>query len=545
MNHLSDKKKVSIMLAIMAAMFFSAINQTIIGVAMPRIIAKLGGMDYYTWVITIYLLTMAVSTILVGKLSDIYGRKPFLLAGIAFFMIGSFLSGFSQDIFQLIIFRGITGIGGGMIMSNAFTAVGDLYLPRERAKWTGAMSGIFGISSVLGPLMGGFIVDHLDWHWVFWIFLPLGLVAFAMIFKLFPKVPKREGESIDYFGSFFLTVTIVSVLMAFSFAGEGAGKYAWGSWQILGLFGLTIVALLAFMITETKVKTPVLPLSLFKNDIVTVSNIAGFLLGMGMMGVMIYTPFFIQGVKGISPSGSGYIMMPMSIVMVFATTFAGAYMTKSGKYKGLAITGLSVTALGIFLLYFINIDTPIYVLISYLCIVGLGLGASMPVFSLTVQNAVSMRQLGVASASSQLFRSLGNTMGIGILGAIMSSRMATSMKEMFADGSMNTTASLPPEQAQQFGALMNPEVLLNQPRLEQLQKALPADLQPVAEQMITAVKDVFADALTTTFLAGGIIMVIAVLFAVFLRAIPLVSAEDKMRKEFQKHQGTKEHQPQP
>ncbi|MCG3087292.1 MDR family MFS transporter [Sporosarcina cyprini] len=545
MNHLSDKKKVSIMLAIMAAMFFSAINQTIIGVAMPRIIAKLGGMDYYTWVITIYLLTMAVSTILVGKLSDIYGRKPFLLAGIAFFMIGSFLSGFSQDIFQLIIFRGITGIGGGMIMSNAFTAVGDLYLPRERAKWTGAMSGIFGISSVLGPLMGGFIVDHLDWHWVFWIFLPLGLVAFAMIFKLFPKVPRREGESIDYFGSFFLTVTIVSVLMAFSFAGEGVGKYAWGSWQILGLFGLTIVALLAFMITETKVKTPVLPLSLFKNDIVTVSNIAGFLLGMGMMGVMIYTPFFIQGVKGISPSGSGYIMMPMSIVMVFATTFAGAYMTKSGKYKGLAITGLSVTALGIFLLYFININTPIYVLISYLCIVGLGLGASMPVFSLTVQNAVSMRQLGVASASSQLFRSLGNTMGIGILGAIMSSRMATSMKEMFTDGSMNTAASLPPEQAQQFGALMNPEVLLDQPRLEQLQKALPADLQPVAEQMITAVKDVFADALTTTFLAGGIIMVIAVLFAVFLRAIPLVSAEDKMRKEFQKHQGTKKHQPQP
>lgn len=528
MNDLTNKQKVTIMIAIMTAMFFSAINQTIIGVAMPRIIAKLGGMDYYTWVITIYLLTMAVATILVGKLSDIYGRKPFLLAGIGFFMVGALLSGFSQDIFQLIIFRGITGIGGGMIMSTAFTAVGDLYLPRERAKWTGAMSGIFGIASVLGPLMGGFIVDNLDWRWVFWIFLPLGIIAFAMIYKLFPKVPRREGETIDYFGSFFLTVTIVALLMAFSLAGEGVGKFPWGSWQIIGLFGLTVVALIAFMITETKVKTPVLPLSLFKNDIVTVSNIAGFLLGMGMMGVMIYAPFFIQGVKGISPSGSGYIMMPMSIVMVFATTFAGSYMTKTGKYKGLAIVSLSVTAIGIFLLSTITMDTPIYMMISYLCLVGLGLGGSMPVFSLTVQNAVSLRQLGVASASSQLFRSLGNTMGIGILGAVMSSKMASGMKAAFSSGDMDASTKLPPEQAKQVGELMNPEILLDQPRLEQLQHSLPVEIQSMADQLVMTVKEVFANALTTAFFWGGVIMVIAIVFAIFLRVIPLVSAGDKM-----------------
>ncbi|MET3575920.1 MDR family MFS transporter [Bhargavaea ullalensis] len=526
MNHLSDKQKVTIMIAIMVAMFFSAINQTIIGVAMPRIIASLGGMDYYTWVITIYLLTMAVATILVGKLSDIYGRKPFLLAGIGFFMVGAFLSGLSSSIFQLIIFRGITGIGGGMIMSTAFTAVGDLYLPRERARWTGLMSGIFGISSVLGPLMGGFIVDHLDWHWVFWIFLPLGIVAFAMIFKLFPKVPKREGETIDYFGSLFLTMTIVSLLLAFSLAGEGAGKYAWSSWQILGLFGLTVASLLVFIFVESKVKTPVLPLTLFRNDIVTVSNLAGFLLGMGMMGVMIYTPFFIQGVKGISPSGSGYIMMPMSIVMVFATTFAGNFMTKTGKYKGLAISGLSITAVGIFLLSLIDAATPVYVLISYLCVIGIGLGASMPVFSLTVQNAVPLRQLGVASASSQLFRSLGNTMGIGILGAVMSSRMTSRMQDSFAQGGegAGAMAQLPPEQAKELGTLMNPEMLLDQPKLEQALSGMPSDLKPVAEGLVASVRDVFSDALTTTFLAGGIIMVAAVVLALFLRAIPLVSA---------------------
>ncbi|PIC84036.1 MDR family MFS transporter [Sporosarcina sp. P1] len=527
MNDLNDKQKVTIMIAIMTAMFFSAINQTIIGVAMPRIIATLGGLDYYTWVITIYLLTMAVATILVGKLSDIYGRKPFLLGGIGIFVIGAFLSGLSADIFQLIVYRGITGVGAGMIMSTAFTAVGDLYLPRERAKWTGLMSGIFGISSVLGPLMGGYIVDNLDWHWVFWVFLPLGIIAFAMIFKLFPKVPRREGESIDYFGSFFLTVTIVALLMSFSLAGEGAGKFAWSSWQILCLFALTVVALIAFIITETKVKTPVLPLSLFKNDIVTISNLAGFLLGMGMMGVMIYTPFFIQGVKGISPSGSGLIMMPMSIFMVFATTFAGAYMTKAGKYKGLAIIGLSVTTVGIFLLSTITITTPVYVMIVYLCIIGIGLGASMPVFSLTVQNAVSLRQLGVASASSQLFRSLGNTMGIGILGAIMSSRMASGIKEMLAEeGSVVDTSKIPPEQAQQLGQLMNPEILMNQPKLEAIQNGLPVELQSVAADMIASVKDVFSDALTTTFFAGAGIMIVAVIVTIFLRAIPLVSSKD-------------------
>lgn len=527
MNNLNDKQKVTIMIAIMTAMFFSAINQTIIGVAMPRIIATLGGLDYYTWVITIYLLTMAVATILVGKLSDIYGRKPFLLGGIGIFVVGAFLSGLSADIFQLIVYRGITGIGAGMIMSTAFTAVGDLYLPRERAKWTGLMSGIFGISSVLGPLMGGYIVDNLDWHWVFWVFLPLGIIAFAMIFKLFPKVPRREGESIDYFGSFFLTVTIVALLMSFSLAGEGAGKFAWSSWQILGLFALTIVALIAFIITETKVKTPVLPLSLFKNDIVTISNLAGFLLGMGMMGVMIYTPFFIQGVKGISPSGSGLIMMPMSIFMVFATTFAGAYMTKVGKYKGLAIIGLSVTTVGIFLLSTVTITTSIYVIIVYLCVIGVGLGASMPVFSLTVQNAVSLRQLGVASASSQLFRSLGNTMGIGILGAIMSSRMVSGIKEMFAEGGSIVDASeIPPEQAQQLGQLMNPEILMNQPKLEAIQNGLPVEWQSVAVDMIASVKDVFSDALTTTFFAGAGIMIVAVIVTIFLRAIPLVSSMD-------------------
>lgn len=527
MLDLTERKKITIMIAIMVAIFFSAINQTIIGVAMPRIIANLGGMDYYTWVITVYLLAMAVASILVGKISDIYGRKPFILAGIGFFTLGALLSGLSTDIFQLIIFRGITGFGAGIIMSTSFTAIGDLYLPRERARWTGLMSGIFGVSSVLGPLMGGYIVDHFNWQWVFWVFLPLGIVAFVMIAILFPKVPRREGESIDYIGSTFLTITIVSLLLAFSLGGD---SYAWSSIQIIGLFGVTIIALIAFLITETKVNSPVLPLSLFKNKIVTFSNISLFLLSAGMMGVMIYSPFFIQGVKGISPSGSGYMMMPMSVFMVFATVFAGQFMTSTGKYKPMAITGLITATLGIFLLSLISAGTPIYLMIIFLCIIGTGLGLSMPVFSLTVQNAVPIRELGVASASSQLFRNLGNTIGVGILGSIMNSRMAKGMTEMFSSEKSAVQSKAAGEGAEQLAQLMNPEVLLDQPVLDDIKAGLPSELLPMANTLIDNLRDVLGDALTTTFFAGSVIMALAVVFATFIQPIALHSSEDYQKE---------------
>ncbi|GIP32226.1 MDR family MFS transporter [Paenibacillus sp. J2TS4] len=532
MEHLSEKRKVSIMIAIMAAMFFSAINQTIIGVAMPRIIAKLGGMDYYTWAITIYLLTSTVATILVGKLSDIYGRKPFILTGIAVFMLGAFLSGFSRDIIELIFYRGIQGLGAGIIMSTAFTAVGDLYAPRERARWTGLMSGIFGLSSVLGPPVGGYIVDHLDWHWVFWMFLPLGIVAFIMIIMLFPKVERREGESIDYLGSLFLTTTIVPLLLAFSWAGQGEGKYPWGSWQIIGLFAITVVSLLIFIIVETKAKSPVLPLSLFKNSVVTVSNLAGFVLNAGMMGAIIYVPFFVQGVKGISPTYSGYVTMPMSIGMIVTMAFVGQLIAKTGKYKKIAILGLVVMAVGMTLLHFMHMDTPIYVTVLYMCVVGLGLGISMPVFSLTVQNAVEPKQLGVATASSQLFRSLGGTIGIAIMGTVMASRMSSKLAEQFAsEGGAAQQVPIDPAMAEQMKEFLNPQALLDQPKLAEFMAGLPADVQVMFNQLLDKLREALSYGVTSTFLAGAVVTIVAVVLTLFLKEIPLRSAKDAKPEE--------------
>lgn len=531
MVHLSDKRKMTIMIAIITSLFFAAINQTIIGIAMPRIIAKLGGMDYYSWAITIYLLTSTVASVLVGKLSDIYGRKPFILSGIGLFTIGAILSGFSTDIFELITYRAIQGAGAGIIMSTVFTAIGDLYEPRERAKWTGVMSAVFGLSSVAGPLMGGYIVDHLDWRWVFWIFLPLGVIAFILIWVNFPKVPRRQGESVDYLGSLFLTLTIVPMLLAFSWAGDGPEKYAWGSWQILGLFAATIVSLIIFIAIQTKVKSPVLPLGLFKNSVFTVSNLVSFFLNAAMMGAIIYVPFFVQGVKGISPTMAGYVAMPMSIAMLITTSVSGQLMSKTGKYKKMAILGLMVMTIAMVLMYFMVPSTPIYVLIIYMVILGLGLGIAMPVFSLTVQNAVAPQQIGVATATSTLFRNLGGTIGIAIMGSLMSTSITKKMTELSSNLGNQTNAAMNPELAEKLALFQNPQNLLDQPKIEATLNSLSPELQSAFIKMLDIIREALSYAITTTFLTGAIVASVAFLIALFLKEIPLRSGKGMAQKK--------------
>lgn len=515
MEHLSYKRKITIMIAIIAAMFFSAINQTIVGTALPRIIAKLGGMDYYTWVITIYLLTSTIATVLVGKLSDIYGRKPFILTGIVLFMIGAFMAGTSGDIFQLITYRGIQGLGAGVIMATAFTAVGDLFAPRERGKWSGIMMSVFGFASVVGPALGGYIVDHMEWHWVFWIFLPLGIVAFIMILTMFPKVERKPSESIDYFGSLFLTLTIVPMLLAFSWAGT---KYAWGSSQIVGLFACTLVALVIFIWVESRVKSPVLPLSLFKNGIVTISNVIGFIMNAGMMGALMYTPFFVQGVMGISPTYSGYVTMPMSIGMVVTSAISGQLITKTGKYKRIAIIGIIIMVIGMMIMHYMN---TISVTVLSMIVFGFGLGLGMPVFSLTVQNAVSPKDLGVATASSQLFRNLGGTIGIAVMGTIMSTGMTNKLQEILASGRGVDLSKLDPKVAEKLAAFHNPQMLLDQPKLAQIQAALPPELQTVFGRMIDSLREALSYSLANVFLAGAALLVVALVLTFFLKEIPL------------------------
>ncbi|WP_438447612.1 MDR family MFS transporter [Gorillibacterium sp. sgz5001074] len=515
MEHLSHKRKVTIMIAIVAAMFFAAINQTIVSTAMPRIIATLGGMDLYTWVITIYMLTSTIATALVGKLSDIYGRKPFMLAGIVLFIIGAALCGFSQDIRHLITYRGIQGVGAGVIMSSSFAAVGDLFAPRERGKWTGVMMAAFGFSSVLGPTLGGWIVDHMSWKWVFWIFLPIGVVAFGMILSMFPKVERRPAESIDYSGSLFLALTIVPLLIGFTWAGT---KYAWGSERIIGLFSAAVVMAAVFVWVELRAKSPVLPMYLFKNPIVTLSNLIGFLMNAGMMGALIYLPFYIQGVEGVAPTYSGYITMPMSLSMVVVSSLTGRMITKTGKYKRYALAGLAVMVAGMLVMAYMN---TIWIAVAAMIIFGVGLGLGMPVFSLTVQNAVKPADLGVATASSQLFRNMGGTIGIAVMGTIMATSLKDQLKQLIASGHGADLSKVDPAVAKQLAAFQNPQILLDQPKLEQLHKSLPDAVQPLFAKLVEMLRDALAASLTTVFLWGTGLLLVALLLTFFLKEIPL------------------------
>lgn len=523
MEHLEHKQKVTIMIAIIAAMLFAALNQTIVGTALPRIIAELGGMEYYSWIFTIYMLASSVTAILAGKLSDIYGRKPFILLGLGVFIIASLLCGLAETIIQLILYRALQGLGGGLIMSTAFTAIGDLFAPRERGRWQGVMSGVFGLASVFGPTLGGYIVDNADWHWIFWIFLPFGIVAFALIFYMFPSVPRKEGEAVDYFGSVFLTATLIPMLLAFSWAGS---KFAWNSSEILSLFAISLAALTVFLLIERKVKSPVLPLFLFKNSIFTLSNMIGFMIGVGMFGAIMYMPIFVQGVIGTSATASGFVMMPMSLSMVLASSVCGQLITKTGRYKTMALFGLLIMIVGLFLMSRMDSHTTNTIAVLYLIVVGLGLGISFPIFTLTVQNAVEQRLLGVATASTQLFRQLGGTVGVSVMGTVMSQRMVDSMQRAAAEGDMGEIADNP-ALASKLAALQNPQVLMDPAKLEAIQSNIPASLQPLFDQLVQVLREALSYSLIGVFLAAAIAVGIGFLLTFFLEEIPLRSAAPK------------------
>lgn len=517
MEHLKPKEKITIMIAIIGALFFAAVNQTIVGNALPKIISDLGGLEYYSWVFTSFMLTSAILTIVSGKLSDIYGRKPFFLIGILIFSIGAFLCGLSENIEQLIIYRAIQGIGAGMIIPTAFAAVGDLFAPRERGKWQGIMSGVFGISSVLGPTIGGYIVDNLDWKWVFWVFLPLGVFAFALIWKLFPKTERRPNETIDYLGTVLLSVTLVTMLLGFSWAGT---KYEWSSLTILSLFGGSVVALAFFIWAEYRAKSPILPLHLFKYSNFTFSNIIGFSVGVGMFGGIMYVPYFIQGVLGYSATHSSFITMTMTLGLVGASAWGGNLITKTGKYKRQAILGLLVSVVGLLLLSQMTADISQGLLVLYLILVGFGIGMGLTVFTITTQNSVGQEYLGVATASTQLFRSIGGTVGVAIFGTILT----TSMKGKMASFDQSKV----PEDAQEtISKFQDPNLLLDHTQIEAIRSKLPEQMLPLFNDLMEHLQSALTYALSNVFLAAAIVMFIAVLLTFFIKEVPLRSKNDR------------------
>jgi EmrB/QacA subfamily drug resistance transporter len=501
---------------LMLGLLLAALDQTIVGTAMPRIVSELHGFEHYAWVTTAYLLTSTAVVPITGKLSDLYGRKIFLIGSAAMFVLTSALCGLSQDMTQLIIFRGLQGLAGGVLTSTVFTVISQIFPPAERGRIQGVFSGIFGLASIVGPLLGGYLTDNLSWRWVFYVNLPVGLIALTVLWFSFPNIrPVVRSRSIDFLGAATLVAGVVPLLLALSWGGN---DYAWTSPVILGLFGLAAAMLAVFIVVESRAAEPIIPLTLFKNSVVTTSVLALTLMAVGMFGTILFIPLFIQGVIGTNATQSGTVLMPMMIVMIASSIIGGQVISRTGRYKLIGLSGMGVMTLGLFLLAGMGPDTDYLIVIRNMVIVGLGMGPAMPVFTLAAQNSVKMTQLGVVTSLTQFARSIGSTIGVAIFGSLLTNRFAPAFQ---ADLPAQVTAIVPAGQLAQFE---NPQALLNPQAADAMRQSL-LQLGPQGEQaydaLFASIKVGLVAALHDVFLLGAILALLGVITVLFMRELPL------------------------
>ncbi|MCL6107137.1 MAG: MFS transporter [Actinobacteria bacterium] len=418
----ANNYKIIAMVGALLAMLLSALDQTIVATALPQIVREFNGLEHMSWVYASYLIASTVAIPVYGKLSDIYGRRGFFLGGIVIFLAGSVLSGLSQSMLQLILFRGLQGIGAGAIMVNSIALIGDLFTPAERGRWQGLIGGVYGIASIAGPLMGGWLTDNISWRWIFYINLPLGALALIVIATTLPRIrPEKMERSIDYWGAVSLAAALVTLLLGFVWGGS---EYPWISPQIIGLFAATGVFLLLFMIVEERVPSPILPLGLFKHRALSISSTATFLISFAMFGAVAFLPLYAQSVVGFSATNSGLALTPLMLGAVFSSAIAGQIISRRGTYKSMAIGGMALSALGIYLFSHISVDTSEVTMVEYMVLLGLGIGVSFPIYTIVVQSAFDRNKLGVVTATIQMFRSIGSAVGIAVMGSLLNNGLA-------------------------------------------------------------------------------------------------------------------------
>ena len=469
---MTRKAKIIVTIGLMLGMSLAALDTTIVGTALPSIVGKLGGITLYSWVFSAYLLTSTTTVPIYGKLADLFGRKPLFLFGSAVFLIGSIASGAAQSMEQLIIFRAIQGLGAGAVLPIVLTIIGDIFALKERARVQGLFSGVWGVSSIVGPALGGLIVDHFSWRWVFYINIPFGLLsAFLLIIALKENI-ERKRRSLDYIGTLTLTGAVIALLFALL---QGGTAWAWDSLPSLSLFVLAVVLLLLFLYQERRAPEPILPLTLFNNRFISISSVGNVVMGVIMFGVTSYVPLFVQGVKGGTATSAGVTLGPLLLAWPIASTLSGKIIIRYG-YRLTAIVGASLAAIGTAMVTLFNINIAMPFIVAAMAVIGTGLGLMSTAFIISVQNAVPWNLRGVATASTQFFRTIGGTIGVAVMGTILNAQMVLRFMPIFAHYP-DVVAQLPKSVAPS-NVLLTPEVRGTLPIdfLHQLQAALAQSL---------------------------------------------------------------------
>ncbi len=498
------------------ALFLAALDQTIVGTALPRIVGELNGLEYFAWVATAYMVASTTRTPIAGKLGDLFGRKPFLLVGMIGFVLSSALCGQAQDMVELVVFRGIQGLFGGVLFASVFASLADLFPPQTRARIQGVFGGIFGIASVVGPTIGGYLTDNVGWRWVFYVNVPVGMLAVAVVFLTMPRTKHNASwRDIDFVGAALLAATLVPLLVGLSITRD----HDFGSPEVLGLLGLGAVLGVIFFMVEQRVAHPMVPFELFKNVTFAVSSITGFFIAFGMFGAILYIGLVYQGVLGKGATNSGLLATPLMVGLIGASIVTGQLMIRVTRYRFLGTIGLIVMVLGLYGLSLVTVGTPEIDVVRDLILVGIGMGVSMPLYINATQSALPRQFLGVASSQIQFWRNIGGTVGVAVLGAVLSHELPDKIRTAVA------SLNVPPQLSASLSSSSSAQGLFDPARIAATRAALPPQAQGLFDQVLDTTRGALAASLHDVFLIAAVVVSVAVVVSLFLTEVPLKGHE--------------------